>query len=78
MNKAKNSLLCDVIPQFLINVESCKNIEQLKKGDLVRTYCHGYVPIKLIGKQMFRNNNSLNVESMYKINDLYELDKSIL
>ena len=32
MNKAKNSLLCDVIPQFLMNVESCKNIEQLKNS----------------------------------------------
>lgn len=32
MKKAKNSLLCDVIPQFLMNVESCKNIEQLKNS----------------------------------------------
>ena len=32
MNKAKNSLLCDVIPQFQMNVESCKNIEQLKNS----------------------------------------------
>ena len=51
-------------------VEEYVKIEDLRKGDLVKTYLHGYKEIELIGKNKSKNNKDNKVHSMYKINDL--------
>ena len=52
------------------NIEKYVKIENLKIGDLVKTYKNGYNEIELIGKQIFRNNINKNTQCMYKIDDL--------
>ena len=42
-------------------------IEDLKKGDLVKTYLHGYRRIDLIGKGFFSNKPKVWYDSMYKM-----------
>jgi len=42
-------------------------IEDLKKGDLVKTYLHGYRRIHLIGKGFFSNKPKIWHDSMYKM-----------
>lgn len=51
-------------------VEEYVKIEDLRKGDFVKTYLHGYKEIELIGKNKSKNNKDNKVHSMYKINDL--------
>lgn len=47
-------------------------IEDLKVGDLVKTYLHDYLPIQHIGQSPFRNNSlNNNISCMYQIDDLY-------
>jgi hypothetical protein len=53
------------------NKEEYVKIEDLKIGDLVKTYKHGFIKIKMIGKQPFKNNSCDDVLCMYKINNLY-------
>jgi hypothetical protein len=42
-------------------------IENLKSGDLVKSYKHGYRKIDLIGKQTMINNPDINQYCMYKM-----------
>ena len=42
-------------------------IENLKKGDLVKTYKHGYKKIDLIGKKKMINNPEIWYDCMYKM-----------
>jgi hypothetical protein len=49
------------------NVEEYIPIEQLKKGDLVKSYKHGYRKIDLIGKNPMINNPDKFNECMYKM-----------
>ena len=42
-------------------------IENLKKGDFVKTYLHGYKKIALIGKNTMINNPNIFYECMYKL-----------
>ena len=53
------------------NQEKYVKIEDLKIGDLVKTYKHGFIGIKMIGKQPFKNNINDDFSCMYKINNLY-------
>ncbi len=46
-------------------VEQYINIENLKKGDLVKTYLHGYKQVELIGKKYIFNNPNNPLECMY-------------
>lgn len=48
-------------------VEEYKAIESLKKGDLVKTYKHGYQKIELIGKNILINNTNDFKSCMYKM-----------
>jgi hypothetical protein len=59
-------VLVDTYPCFLegtkilvfnssTNQSEYKPIERLRKGDLVKTYSHGFVPIKLIGNSVLKN-----------------------
>jgi hypothetical protein len=43
------------------------NIECLKKGDVVKTYRHGYRKIHAIGKNILINNPSMYNKCMYKM-----------
>jgi hypothetical protein len=54
-------ILC-LVPKF---VEEYVPIEKLKKGDLVKTYKHGYKKIDVIGKN--KMINGLGNEHMYKM-----------
>lgn len=45
-------------------------IEELKKGDLVKTLENGYIKIEIIGKNNMQNNPSSLEGSMYKCGDL--------
>jgi hypothetical protein len=45
-------------------------IENLKKGDLVKTYKHGYKAVELIGKKTIINNPNNISNCIYKYNDL--------
>ena len=45
--------------------EEYKSIETLRKGDLVKTYLHGYKKIHLIGKNNMRNNPTEPLNCMY-------------
>lgn len=48
-----------------------KSIEDLRKGHLVKTFKHGYIPINFIGKKdFFHDNSCVRTE-----NKLYECDK---
>jgi hypothetical protein len=47
-------------------------IEELKKGDLVKTYKHGYRKIDLIGKKDMINNPENFHECMYKMEKTYK------
>ena len=40
-------------------------IEQLKKGDVIKTYRHGYRKIDVIGKNILTNNPTLYSKCMY-------------
>jgi len=55
--------------------EEYKNIEELIKGDLVKTVNDGYKKIDLIGKNVFYNNPKSCFHCMYKVsnddNELY-------
>ena len=51
-------------------VDKYVKIEDLRKGDLVKTYLHGFKPIEFIGKNKTINSQHDNLYSMYKINDL--------
>jgi hypothetical protein len=42
-------------------------IENLKKGDLVKSYKHGYRKIYMIGKQEMKNNTNYRFHCMYKM-----------
>ena len=42
-------------------------IQDLKKGDLVQTYLHGYKPVDLIGKGVLHNKPNDFKECMYKL-----------
>ena len=42
-------------------------IEHLKKGDLVKSYKHGYKKIDLIGKNIMINNPKHFSKCMYKM-----------
>jgi hypothetical protein len=50
--------------------EKYVNIEMLRRGTIVKTYLHGYKPVKIIGKNFIMNDVDNNLKSMYKINDL--------
>lgn len=52
------------------NIEKYVKIENLKVGDLVKTYKNGYNEIELIGKKTFRNNINKNTQCMFNINNL--------
>ena len=52
------------------NVEKYVKIENLKVGDLVKTYKNGYNEIELIGKKTFRNNINKNTQCMFNIDNL--------
>ena len=43
------------------------SIENLRKGDLVKSYIHGYRKIDLIGKNLMVNNPEVFSECMYKM-----------
>jgi hypothetical protein len=47
--------------------EEYKSVESLKKGDLVKSYKHGYRKIDCIGKGTFTNGNSHPNFNMYKM-----------
>ena len=47
-------------------------IEDLKKGDLVKTYLHGYKGITKIGKGFGKNNNENKVLNMHEFKGIYE------
>jgi hypothetical protein len=51
-------------------VEEYIKIEELKKGDLVKTLKNGYVPINAMGTNTMQNNPLSDKGSMYKYNDL--------
>jgi hypothetical protein len=51
-------------------VEEYVKIEDLRKGDVVKTYLHGFKEIELIGKNKIINSQCTEQHSMYKINDL--------
>ena len=51
-------------------VEKYVKIEDLRKGNLVKTHLHGYKPIEMIGKNKIINSKHNRLNSMYKINDL--------
>jgi len=42
-------------------------IEKLRKGDIVKSYKHGYRKIDLIGKGIMINNSNINNNRMYKM-----------
>lgn len=44
------------------NVEEYIPIQNLKKGDLVKTLCHGFVPIHMIGQTNMRNYSDDNFD----------------
>jgi hypothetical protein len=49
------------------NIEQYIPIEQLKPGDHVKTYIHGYKKIKIIGKNKMMNDPSIFSQCMYKM-----------
>ena len=51
-------------------MEQYIKIEELKKGDLVKTLTDGYVPINAIGTNTMQNNPSSDKGSIYKCGDL--------
>ena len=55
---------------FKDNVEQYIKIEELRKGDLVKTLLNGYVPIDTIGTNTMQNNPLSAKGSMYKCGDL--------
>lgn len=50
------------------NLEQYIPIEQLKNGDLVKTYLHGYRKIDNVMRSVFKNDTSYFQKSMYKMN----------
>jgi hypothetical protein len=60
-NKGTN-ILC-----FVDNEEKYIPIEKLQKGDLVKTYKHGYKKVEKIGKGLMNNNVNKFTECMYKL-----------
>ncbi len=56
---------------FKDNLEQYVKIEDLRPGDLVKTYSHGYKPVELIGKNNIINISNDPLKSIYKIDDLY-------
>jgi hypothetical protein len=57
-----------ILENFL---EISKPIEELKVGDLVKTYSNGYKPIKLIIENKFQNNPLARHKCLYKYNNLW-------
>jgi hypothetical protein len=51
-------------------VEEYIKIEELKKGDLIKTLENGYIPINAMGTNTMQNNPLSDKGSMYKYNDL--------
>ena len=56
---------------FKNDLEQFVKIEDLRPGDLVKTYLHGYKPIEFIGKNNIINNSDDPLNSMYKIDNLF-------
>jgi hypothetical protein len=51
-------------------IEQFIKIENLRKGDLIKTYLHGYKPIDLIGRKNMFNNPKEEINSMYEVGNL--------
>jgi len=49
------------------NMEQYLNIENIKKGTLVKTYKQGYVSVELIGKSKIINRTNNKLSCMYKL-----------
>lgn len=54
---------------FIDNVEIYIPIENIRKGTLVKTYNHGYIPVKLIGKRNMINDPSMSHNCLYKMKE---------
>ena len=49
------------------NIESWVRIEELKPGDLVKTYTHGFIKVINIGKSLLQNSINFNPNKLFKI-----------
>jgi alpha-tubulin suppressor-like RCC1 family protein len=56
------------------NKEVYVPIQNIRKGDLVKTYKHGYIPVDLIGKKSMINNPKMDscMYIMYKTDDMVD------
>jgi hypothetical protein len=62
----KNTLILALIN----NVEQYVKIKDLKKGDLIKTYIHGYKPIKIIGQSVMLNDVNNFASCLYEYDGL--------
>ena len=68
---AKNEPICynenTKILSLVNDEEVYVPIQDLRKGDLIKTYLHGYKKVNVIGKGSFINNVNIPVSCMYKL-----------
>jgi hypothetical protein len=69
-----NGITCFLQGSKILTKDGYIPIEHLRKGDLIKTYKHGFVPLEIIGKSiMFNPNNKLRcIKRLFKYtNDVH-------